>query len=84
MDTTTAVTTNNLTTMGAELIRKEKPALAVLQEHNLNGNDDIVDRPSLSDADSEFDDSQCLFCNQMNPDLDRSLIDMCQKPMGYT
>ncbi|OCT45347.1 hypothetical protein CLCR_06129 [Cladophialophora carrionii] len=57
-------------------------AVASTQDHTPNNIEDDVTNPSppssdyQSDNDYEFDDTQCLFCNRMSPDLDQNLVHM--------
>ncbi|ETI21634.1 hypothetical protein G647_07981 [Cladophialophora carrionii CBS 160.54] len=57
-------------------------AAASIQEQPLDNLEDDVTNPSppssdyQSDNDYDFDESQCLCCNQMSPDLDQNLVHM--------
>ena len=46
------------------------------REQTLNNDKDNVANPSSPSIDSEFDESQCLFCNQTSLDLDQNLVHM--------
>lgn len=50
--------------------------LASIQEQTSDSDGDNTDNLSYPSTDYEFDDSQCLFCNQTSPDLDKNLVHM--------
>ena len=62
-------------TMEAESFRSDFLATPV-QEQTANNNKDNIANPSSPSIDYEFDESQCLFCNQTSPDLDQNLVHM--------
>ena len=49
---------------------------APIREQTPNNNKDSIANPSYPSTDYEFDESQCLFCNQTSPDLDQNLVHM--------
>ena len=67
----------NITTinMEAESSRSDFPA-APMREQDPNNSEDNTADASPSSIDYEFDESQCLFCNQTAPDLDENLVHM--------
>ena len=69
-----ACSTTN-TTMTADL-RRSNPFAAPMRVHHSNSSEDSVTNPSSPSTDYEFDESECLFCNQTSPDLDRNLVHM--------
>ncbi|KEF55979.1 uncharacterized protein A1O9_07559 [Exophiala aquamarina CBS 119918] len=65
--------------MVSESGRGEAPAALVREktpESDNDNYDNISGPPSPSSTDLEFNESQCLFCNQTNPDLDQNLAHM--------
>jgi pre-60S factor REI1 len=62
-------------TMEAESGRSDFLA-APIREQTPNNNKDNIANPSSPSIDYEFDESQCLFCNQTSPDLDQNLVHM--------
>lgn len=63
------------TTMEAESARSDFLATPIREQTPNNNKDNIVNLSSSS-IDYEFDESQCLFCNQTSPDLDQNLVHM--------
>lgn len=72
---TTTTTTNTTINMEAEPGGSDFLAAPIGEQTPNNNNDNIV-TPSSPSMDYEFDESQCLFCNQTNPDLDQNLVHM--------
>ena len=71
-DSTTTTTT---TTMEAESGQNGFLA-ASIREQTLDNNEHNIASPSPFSIDYEFDESQCLFCNQTNPGVDQNLVHM--------
>ena len=67
-------TTTTIITMEAEPDRSDFLAAPIREQSP--GNKDNIANPSSPSIDYEFDESQCLFCNQTNPDLDQNLVHM--------
>ncbi|EXJ82980.1 hypothetical protein A1O3_06797 [Capronia epimyces CBS 606.96] len=49
---------------------------APIREQTPNNDEDNVANPSSPGIEYEFDETQCLFCNQPSPDLDLNLVHM--------
>ena len=49
---------------------------APIQEQTPNDNEDNISNLSSPSIDHEFDESECLFCNQTSLDLDQNLLHM--------
>lgn len=70
------------TTTGTTATGTMTNLLAPLQEHNqlnINNNDDSMDNDSttsLLSVDEQFNESQCLICNESSSDLDQNLTHM--------
>jgi len=71
----TTTTTTTINTMEGELGRSGFLA-APTREQTTSKNTDNIVNPSSPSIDYEFDESQCLFCNQTSPDLDQNLVHM--------
>ena len=75
-DTTTATITITITTtMETESSRSDFVAAPIREQTPNDNNDNTADSSSPS-IDYEFDESQCLFCNQTSADLDQNLVHM--------
>ncbi|KAJ9661766.1 hypothetical protein H2198_001731 [Neophaeococcomyces mojaviensis] len=62
--------------MEAESGRSDFLAAPIREQTSNNNNKDNIANLSSPSIDYEFDESQCLFCNQTNPDLDQNLVHM--------
>ncbi len=71
----TCDTTTTTPTMEGELGRSGILA-APLRRQTSDKNSDNTVNPSSPTIDYDFDESQCLFCNQTSPDLDQNLSHM--------
>lgn len=61
--------------MGSDSMRSNVLAASV-RDQKLRNHTHHSNTPSSPSVDHQFDESQCLFCNQMSPDLSRNLVHM--------
>ncbi len=62
--------------MDADQDRSASPTASRSREHTPNDNEDDIANSSSPNTDHDFDESQCLFCNQMSADLDQNQAHM--------
>ncbi|EXJ88185.1 hypothetical protein A1O1_05114 [Capronia coronata CBS 617.96] len=67
--------TSMTTIAGPEMGRSDFLDAPFQEQIPYNHEDDVAD-PLSPSIDYEFDDSQCLFCNEPSPDLDQNLVHM--------
>lgn len=75
LGTTTTATTTTTSSMDSQF-QQSNSATIPSREQTPDIIDDDTSDSSPPSTDYEFDESQCLFCNQMNTDLDQNLSHM--------
>lgn len=74
--TTATTTTTAGITMDVDTLIRSDILAPQIREQTPESDIDNIDSPSPPSTDYEFDESQCLFCNQMSSDLGQNLVHM--------